>query len=210
MTRIAMARFDTDCGRQGIRTMKTMNYLKTLICVAASVALIGCSGTRYDRSTGQYIDDKATSSRVKSALAKDPMVKASEIHVQSFRGNIHLTGFVDHPSEKERASQVARNTEGVGWFKNDILVKDSLPGESQRALGQQMDEPAGTGQSRESMKAGRQTEWQKGSLDPYDPANKIILRGTVASEEQKRSIENSVKAIPGVGEVENQLEVQDQ
>lgn len=248
--------------------MKKTNYLKTLLCITASVALIGCSGTRYNRSTGQYIDDKSTAARVKGVLVQDSMVAAGDVHVESFRGNVHLTGFVDHSAQKERVSQLTRNVEGVNWFKNDILVKETLPGESQGLSSQQINEAAGAERESEQgndaprarMNSGGQG-WEKGSIGLYDPAadisirrnpgvaspraaeqqgafrsstdissepagssndpslqsnaqsssrGKITLSGTVGSEEQKQSIENSIKSIPGVGEVENELEVQDQ
>jgi osmotically-inducible protein OsmY len=269
--------------------MKQTNYLKFAICIAASVMLVGCAGTRYSRSTGEYIDDKAAATRVKSALAKDSLVKAADIQVQSFRGNVHLTGFVDHPAQKERASQLTRNTKGVSWFKNDIVVKESLPTESGMAGGQQMNEPAGASRDynqqqsfrHQSSTAGSSASsaegWQKGAIQVYDPAanisvqptptvrgssgnisptrqergasalvsnqstadndltqrvytelhsdkssaaqnvriessanGKVILRGTVGSKDEKESIENKVKAIPGVRNVDNKLEVENQ
>ncbi len=164
--------------------MKHTNYLKTFLCLSAAVAFVGCSGTRYNRSTGQYIDDKATAGRVKSAFVKDSLVKASDIQVQSFRGNVHLTGFVDHPAQKERASQLTRNIKGVAWFKNDVVIKDSLPGETQSAS-EPMNEPAGANRDnsmhRQSFQrhnsSGAQNDgWQKGSINIYDPAAEVSSR----------------------------------
>lgn len=142
--------------------MKLKNHLKTIVCLAAAATLIGCvsPGTTYTRSTGRTIDDRATTSRVKSAIAKDSLVKASEIDVSTFRGNVHLTGFVDHPIQKERAAQITRSVDGVDWFKNDIIVKTELPSSSRESMatGQQMREPSGAAREQKSN-----SNWQKGS-----------------------------------------------
>lgn len=142
--------------------MKPANYLKTALCLVATAALIGCAspGTTYTRSTGRAIDDKATTSRVKSAIAKDSLVKATEIDVSTFRGNVHLTGFVDHPVQKERATQIIRNVEGVEWFKNDIIVKTELPNMKENMAGQTVREPAG---AERETRSGSGSSWQKGS-----------------------------------------------
>jgi len=138
--------------------MKLTSHLKTTLCLVAVAALVGCAspGTTYTRSTGRAIDDTATTSRVKSAIAKDSLVKASEINVSTFRGNVHLTGFVDHPIQKERATQITRNVEGVDWFKNDIIVKTELPNMKETAEQQQIREPSGAERKSSS------SSWEKG------------------------------------------------
>jgi osmotically-inducible protein OsmY len=157
--------------------MKLTNYLKTAVCLVATASLLGCTGTQYSRSAGRYIDDSATTARVKSALAKDSLVKATEINVSTFRGNVHLTGFVDHPVQKDRASQIARNVEGVEWFKNDILVKNELP--NSQVSGQRMEEPSGAvretqqrgffGRSSKGGASGLSgSGWQKGTANVYE------------------------------------------
>lgn len=160
--------------------MKNTNYLKTLLCLGLSVTLVGCSATRYSRSTGQHLDDKATTARVNAALNKDSIVQTSDIAVSTFRGNVHLTGYVDHPVQKERASQLTRNVNGVQWFKNDILIKEELPAAQQMSQSQ-IEESSGTnhGQPRQSFSSsargssGKNGGWEKGSLHAYDPAAEV-------------------------------------
>ncbi len=164
--------------------MKYTTHLKTLFCLTASVALIGCSATRYDRSTGQFIDDNATTARVSSALGSDSIVRASDIKVDTFRGNVHLTGFVDHPVQKERASQIARNVKGVEYFKNDIVVKVEIPGAQQMSQGQ-ISEPSGATRNSSEMRqnlsssgapSSKNGGWEKGTLSNYDPAGEFSSR----------------------------------
>lgn len=83
----------------------------------------GCAGTRYERSTGAYLDDKAISARVKTALFRDPDVSGFDVNVDTFRGDVQLSGFVDTPEQKERASQIAREISGVQMVTNNLEIK---------------------------------------------------------------------------------------
>src|ERR1051326_3323838 len=83
----------------------------------------GCAGTRYHRSTGAYLDDKAVTTRVKTALFKDPNVSGFDVHVNTFRGDVQLSGFVDTPEQREHAPSVAREVEGVRSVANNLEVK---------------------------------------------------------------------------------------
>ncbi len=91
--------------------------------VALATLSTGCSGDRYSRSTGQTFDDAGTTARVKSKLLADPDVSGMDVKVDTFRGTVQLTGFVDSPAQKSRAEEIARQADGVQIVKNDIMVK---------------------------------------------------------------------------------------
>src|SRR6266498_2631077 len=83
----------------------------------------GCAGTATRESTGEYIDDASITTKVKAAFVKDPVVKAMQVNVDTFKGTVQLSGFVDTAEQKARAEQVARSVTGVGNVKNNITVK---------------------------------------------------------------------------------------
>ncbi len=83
----------------------------------------GCAGNGETRSTGQYIDDAALTSKVKTALFKDEDVSGFQVDVDSFKGRVQLSGFVDSEEQKLRAEQVARDIEGVQEVINNLEVK---------------------------------------------------------------------------------------
>jgi hyperosmotically inducible periplasmic protein len=113
------------------------------LCLAlgiAGIAITGCAPTRYTRGPGEYVEDKALSTRVNTALFRDPAVSGFDVNVQSWRGQVQLTGFVDTEQQKERAEQIVRNVPGVEWVRNDLIVKTQMPG----AIGTgEIREPAG-------------------------------------------------------------------
>ena len=93
--------------------------------IAASVltTLVACAPTANREGTGEYIDDSMITGKVKAAFAADPSVKATEINVETFKGEVQLSGFVAQPSDAARAADIARGIKGVKSVKNDVRVK---------------------------------------------------------------------------------------
>jgi osmotically-inducible protein OsmY len=100
--------------------------LGLVICLSTCTAvttLVGCAGNRYEQSTGEHIDDTATTARVKKALHEDPQYKYDQVDVKTFKGTTQLSGFVDNRDQRSRAMEIARNVEGVKVIQNNISVK---------------------------------------------------------------------------------------
>ncbi|MGZ8288745.1 MAG: BON domain-containing protein [Telluria sp.] len=95
------------------------------ILLAASVltSVVACAPTANREGTGEYIDDTVITGKVKAAFAADPNVKATEINVETFKGEVQLSGFVAQPSDAARAAEIARGIKGVTSVKNDVRVK---------------------------------------------------------------------------------------
>lgn len=105
-----------------------MKSHSTILCFALGLALggafvSGCSSTSTRESTGEYIDSSALTAKVKSALISDETVRARDVEVETFRGTVQLSGFVDTEAQKERATAVARSVQGVRDVKNNLIVK---------------------------------------------------------------------------------------
>jgi osmotically-inducible protein OsmY len=85
--------------------------------------LLGCAGTRTRASTGEYIDDSAISTKVKTALHADEDVSGFQVNVETFKGVVQLSGFVDTAAQAQKAEQIARRVEGVEEVRNNLTVK---------------------------------------------------------------------------------------
>ena len=99
-----------------------------IICLGAvplTGGLTGCAGDRYTQSTGEKIDDKADSSRVRAALSDDTQYKYENVKVQTFKGVVQLSGFVNSRDQKNRAGDLAKKVTGVKEVQNNITVKES-------------------------------------------------------------------------------------
>ena len=87
--------------------------------------LTGCAGDRYSRSTGEYIDDKALTSRVKGVLGDADGYDFSGVNVSAYRGTVQLSGFVNTDKAKDKAEEIARTAKGVQEIENNITLKPS-------------------------------------------------------------------------------------
>ncbi len=83
----------------------------------------GCAETRNHDSTGQYIDDTGITTKVKTALLKDDAVKSFEIKVETMKGVVQLSGFVDTADQKHAADMDASSVSGVTDVRNNLIVK---------------------------------------------------------------------------------------
>jgi osmotically-inducible protein OsmY len=104
--------------------MKNIKRIATAVFTASlALTVVGCSSTPTRESTGEYLDDAAITAKVKAAFVNDPTLKATEINVETFKGDVQLSGFVAQPQDAQHAAEVARGVKGVTSVKNDIRVK---------------------------------------------------------------------------------------
>jgi hyperosmotically inducible protein len=61
--------------------------------------------------------------KVKTALLADPDIKSSDISVETKKGEVMLSGFVNNQNQIERATTLAQNVEGVKKVQNKLSVK---------------------------------------------------------------------------------------
>lgn len=67
--------------------------------------------------------DTAITTKVKAGLVKEPDLESLGIHVETEKGVVMLSGFVNSKSEAEKAVKVAKGVDGVSNVKSAIQVK---------------------------------------------------------------------------------------
>ncbi len=103
--------------------VKRHRILSILICIGLIAVFVGCASTQKKESTGEYIDDSTITTKVKSAIFNDPDLKVFQINVETFKGEVQLSGFVDSAKMSSKAGEVARGVGGVKSVKNNLIVK---------------------------------------------------------------------------------------
>jgi len=68
----------------------------------------------------KYVDDGVLTTKVKAALLKEPNLKSIDVHVETYRGKVLLSGWIDSAAQRERAVKVAWSVPGV------VAVLDAL------------------------------------------------------------------------------------
>ena len=99
---------------------RKLAYLVGILFVALT---LGCASTATKEGTGEYVDDTVITTKVKAAIFNEPTLKSAEINVETFKGTVQLSGFVNSSGDVDKAVKVARAVPGVTAVKNDMRVK---------------------------------------------------------------------------------------
>ncbi len=87
------------------------------------LVVLGSCRTPAGRSAGEVVDDSAITTKVKAKLFEDSVMKGMAISVDTFEGQVTLTGAVDSPQQKTRAEELARSVSGVRKVNNLLNIK---------------------------------------------------------------------------------------
>ena len=103
--------------------MNKRNIVIRCFVLLMLITLVACASTPTRESTGEYVDDSVITTKVKALLAKDDFLKSFQISVETYRGVVQLSGFVNSQQTVDKAAQIARSVQGVKSVKNDLIVK---------------------------------------------------------------------------------------
>jgi hyperosmotically inducible protein len=87
------------------------------------VAFVACDSTSKQEGAGEFIDDSVITTKVKALLTEDDFLKSFQISVETYKGTVQLSGFVDSQKAVDKAGEIARSVKGVKSVKNDLSVK---------------------------------------------------------------------------------------
>jgi hyperosmotically inducible periplasmic protein len=71
----------------------------------------------------QFMDDSLVTAKVKAALLTDMLLKGLTVSVETHKGVVLLSGFVDDRAQAKRAAEIAAGIEGVNAVRNSLVVK---------------------------------------------------------------------------------------
>ena len=101
------------------RTIQTFAFLVVI------AALAGACQTMTGRTAGQWTDDKATTARVKTALAATKVSTLTRVDVDTVDNVVYLHGKVESGDMKYRAGEVAATATGARVV-NELTVDPAL------------------------------------------------------------------------------------
>jgi hyperosmotically inducible periplasmic protein len=187
-----------------------MNIKGTSLFLAVSLGLstgvvvtgiTGCAGDRYNRSTGEHIDDESVRMRVNSALHDNADYKFTGVNVTVFKGTVQLSGFVDIAAQKSEAADIARQVVGVKDIANGITVKDR----NESSNGAYVDDKALTRLVRSALSDNPDYKFTEVNVDAS--RGTVQLSGFVDTSDQKSKAADIAKQVQGVQDVENNITV---
>ena len=104
--------------------MKKRNVvIRYFVLLMVMVVFVACASTSKQESTGEYVDDSVITTKVKTLLAADDFLKSFQIGVETYKGTVQLSGFVNSQKAVDKAIEITRSVQGVKSVKNDLIVK---------------------------------------------------------------------------------------
>jgi hyperosmotically inducible protein len=104
--------------------MKKRNmFIGCFVLLMMIAALVACASTSKQEGAGEYVDDSVITTKVKSLLGADDFLKSFEISVETYKGIVQLSGFVDSQKAIDKAGEIASGVKGVKSVKNNLNVK---------------------------------------------------------------------------------------
>lgn len=89
----------------------------------AAAGLAACAPMEGRETSGQYVDDATVTTKVKASIVNEQALKGFDIHVETMKDVVQLSGFVGTAQQKAQAEQIARGVSGVRGVRNDIVVR---------------------------------------------------------------------------------------
>ena len=102
------------------------NYSNKYVAIFFAIlvsSLVGCASTANQEGTGEFIDSSVITTKVKAAIFNEPTLKSFEIKVETFKGAVQLSGFVNSQADIDKAVEVTEQVKGVKSVKNDMQLK---------------------------------------------------------------------------------------
>jgi hyperosmotically inducible protein len=173
---------------------------------AAAAVLAGCestSGYDYDANR-QGVDDATISADVKAALVQDPMTRSSNISVNTVRGTVELSGFVDTPDQRREATRVAGNMAGVHSVDNQLRINSEGPVVGPVVSAAMSDESI-TSRVQVALADSLETRGAPIKVSTYEGV--VQLAGFVTSRQERDAAGAVAGSVQGVRSVDNDLRV---
>jgi len=97
--------------------------IRYFVLVMLMVAFVACDSASKQEGAGEFVDDSVITTKVKALLAEDDFLKSFQISVETYKGSVQLSGFVDSQNAVDKAGEIARSVKGVKSVKNNLNVK---------------------------------------------------------------------------------------
>ncbi len=104
--------------------MKILKYAAAfLIGTATMIGIVAYAPALKSKKISEYIDDTVMTVKIKEQLFIEPDLQSSEIHVETFKGKVQLSGFVSSMDNAKRALRITRSISGAGPVIDNMQIK---------------------------------------------------------------------------------------
>jgi hyperosmotically inducible protein len=97
-------------------------FRSMLVLVMVVAVTAGCTAMT-GKSASQNVDDATITAAVKTKLAGEKPATLTKVDVDTNKGTVYLTGNVENPTIKARATELARSVSGVRDVVNNLQIQ---------------------------------------------------------------------------------------
>jgi hyperosmotically inducible protein len=154
------------------------------------------------KSAGEVLDDNTVNASVKAELVGAKGIPSTDINVETYRGIVLLSGFVESQQIKDKAGKIAQGVSGVQKVHNAIAIH------TKTSMGTKLDDTVLTGKVKTALM--NDNDVKSGQINVESRGGTVQLAGFVSGDAmRKRALEVAGK-VEGVQKVENALYVKPQ
>jgi hyperosmotically inducible protein len=173
--------------------------MKDWIPALLASCVLAMPAAHAEKSAGEIIDDNTVNASVKAALIGNKTTKAHDINVETYKGVVQLSGFVDSAEQKDEAARVAASVDGVKSVENSIAVGGKT------SMGTKLDDTVTTGRVKAALMDASGVK--SGEINVETKSGVVQLSGFVSSAAMKDKAGQVAGGVTGVKEVQNALVV---
>ncbi len=149
------------------------------------------------KSAGDYVEDATIAATIKAGLLDEKSTSSLQINVESYKGTVQLSGFVETQHEKEMAGKVASGTKGVKRVINSVALAPKT------SIGQKLDDSLITGKVKAALMDTRDVASRQINVETKNGVTQ--LAGFVKSIGMKERAGKVASGVKGVKHVDNVL-----
>ncbi|MEW6117505.1 MAG: BON domain-containing protein [Nitrospirota bacterium] len=103
--------------------MRKSLLLKSCVVLVVAVFFAAGCATFTGKTAGQIASDTAITSKINAKIVQDPELAYLKIDVDTFEGNVTLSGQVPSAEARDRLVALAKATEGVKSVKQNLVIE---------------------------------------------------------------------------------------
>ncbi len=194
--------------------MKTSTSFSSQRALASSLSIallalsMGCSPQPTDTpaqpvasaTMGSELDDTVVTTSVKAALLAEESIKSMDIKIETNKGVVQLSGFVNDNKQIDRAVAVAQAVAGVKGVQSRMVLKDGAS-----TVGSNLDDTVITSRVKAALLADKDTK--STDIGVETRKGEVMLSGFVATNSQITLAQKLAAKQEGVKAVRNELSV---
>lgn len=169
-------------------------------CLACLVAVPAAAPAQ--KTAGNMLDDSTVNASVKAALFSNAATPSGRINVETYKGVVLLSGFVDHQTQKDAAGSTARGVTGVGQVHNALVVMPPT------GWAERLDDSVLTGRVKSALIDHKDVE--SGQINVETRSGVVQLAGFVRDAAMRARALEVATRVSGVRRVEDALIVRPQ